>query len=129
MSIFTVELKNQPGELAQFGEILARSGTNMELAGVTTGDHGTVVFTASNEAAARTALEGAGIEFAERPALLIKCADQPGEAGKIGRALANANVNIEALLSTSICQGEVVFAISVDKPGDARTALGDQVVG
>ncbi|MGH8827954.1 MAG: hypothetical protein ACRDVZ_10255, partial [Jiangellaceae bacterium] len=62
------------------GEILARSGVDMELAGVTTGDHGTVVFTASDEAAARTTLEGAGVEFAERPALLIKCFDQPGEA-------------------------------------------------
>lgn len=129
MNIFTVELKNQPGELAQFGEVLSRGKVNMELAGVTTGDHGTVIFTASDEAAARTALEGAGIEFTERPALRVKCPDQHGEAGRIGRALANANVNIEALLSVSICQGEVDFAIAVDKAEEARTALGDQVVG
>lgn len=129
MNIFSVELKNQPGELAHFGEVLGQRGVNMELAGVTAGEHGTILFNASDEAAARTALEGAGIEFSERPALQVKCLDQAGEAGRIGRALANANVNIEGLLSVSICQGEVVFAVTVDKLEEARTALGEQVVG
>jgi hypothetical protein len=129
MNIFSVELKNQPGELAHFGEVLGQRGVNMELAGVTTGEHGSVLFNASDEDAARTALEGAGIEFTERPALQVKCLDQAGEAGRIGRALANANVNIEGLLSVSICQGEVVFAVAVDKLEEARTALGEQVVG
>ena len=128
MNLFTVELRNQPGGLAHFGEVVAQGGVNMELAGVTTGDHGTIVFTASDEAAARTALEGAGIEFTERPALQVKCLDQAGEAGKIGRRLANANVNIDALLSISICQGEVVFALAVDKLDEARAALAEQVV-
>jgi hypothetical protein len=128
MNLFTVELRNQPGGLAHFGEVVAQGGVNMELAGVTTGDHGTIVFTASDEAAARTALEGAGIEFTERPALQVKCLDQAGEAGKIGRTLANANVNIDALLSISICQGEVVFALTVDKLDEARGALAEQVV-
>jgi hypothetical protein len=129
MNIFSVELKNQPGELAHFGEILAQRGVNMELTGVVTGEHGTIVFSASDEAAARIAMEGAGIEFTERPALQIKCPDQAGEAGKIGRTLAEANVNIEGLLSVSICQGEVVFAVAVDKLDEAKAALGEQVVG
>ena len=29
----------------------------------------------------------------------------------------------------SICQGEMIFAIAVDKPEDARAALSDQIVG
>jgi hypothetical protein len=129
MNIFSVELKNQPGELAHFGEVLAQRSVNIELAGVVIGEHGTVLFSASDETAARTALEGAGIDFTERPALQVRCLDQPGEAGRIGRTLANANVNIEGLLSVSICQGEVVFALAVDKLEEARTALGEHVVG
>ena len=74
-------------------------------------------------------MEGAGLEFIERPALQVRCADQPGEAARFGRLLADAGVNIEGLLEVSICQGEVVFAIAVDKPDEARAALGDQVVG
>jgi len=129
MNLFSVELKNQPGELAHFGNICAQHGINLQLAGVTTGDHGTIVFTASDEPALRTALEGAGIEFTERPALQVKVADQPGEAASFGLKLADAGVNIEGLLEVSICQGEVVLAIAVDQLDEARTALGDQVIG
>jgi hypothetical protein len=109
MNLFTVELKNQPGELAHLGDVCAQRGVNLQLAGVVTGDRGTVLFTASDEPAVRTALEGAGIGFTERPALQVTCADQPGEAARIGHTLANAGVNIEGLLEVSICQGEIVF--------------------
>jgi hypothetical protein len=129
MNLFSVELKNQPGELAHLGDVCAQRGVNLQLAGVVTGDHGTVLFTASDESSARTALEAAGIEFTERPALQIKVPDQPGEAAKVGRKLADAGVNIEGLLETSIGQGEVIFAIAVDKFDEARTALGNQVSG
>jgi hypothetical protein len=54
---------------------------------------------------------------------------QAGEAAKFGRKLADAGVNIEGLLEVSICQGEVIFAIAVDKSEDARAALSDQIVG
>jgi hypothetical protein len=129
MNLFSVELKNQPGELAHFGNICAQRGVNLQLAGMTTGDHGTVLFTASDEPAVRAALEGSGMEFTERPALQVKVSDQPGEAATFGRKLADAGVNIEGLLEISICQGEVVFAIAVDQFDEARTALGDQVIG
>jgi hypothetical protein len=49
-----------------------------------------------------------------RSALRVKCADQPEEAAKFGRKLADAGVNIDGLLEVSICQGEVIFAIAVD---------------
>jgi hypothetical protein len=59
------------------------------------GDHGISLFSASDEAAARTALEGAGIDFTKRPALQVTCLDRPGEAGEIGRMLADDSVNVE----------------------------------
>ena len=123
MNIYTVELKNQPGELAHVCEVLGRGGVNIELAGVTTGDHGTVCFAASDESAAAAALEGAGIDFTAHRALQVRCADQPGEAAKFARKLANANVNVEWLLPVSICQGEILFALCVDKVDEARAAL------
>jgi hypothetical protein len=115
--------------LAHLGDVCAQRGVNLQLAGVVTGDHGTVLFAASDEPAARTALEGAGIEFTERPVLQVKVPDQPGEASKFGRKLADAGVNIEGLLEVSIFQGEVIFAILVDKLDEARTTLGNQVIG
>jgi hypothetical protein len=129
MNIFTVELKNQPGELAHICEVLGNAGVNIEVGGATIGDHGMVSFCASDEASATTALEGAGLEYEQHPALRVTCADQPGETAKFARKLANADVNINWLLPASICQGEVVFAVSVDKLDEARTALADQASG
>lgn len=129
MIIFTADLKNQPGELAHMCEALGQRGINVELAGIISGGHGFVSFTASDEDAARAALNGASVSFTEHPALLVKTPDRPGEAAKIGRMLSEAHVNIEGYLPTSICGGEVTVAVSVDKIDDARRALGDMVVG
>jgi hypothetical protein len=129
MNLFTVDLKNQPGELAHLGEALGQYGVNIELAGVTAGEHGFVCFAADNEDAARTALSAANLPYAEHPALRVKCPDQPGEAGRLARKLADANVNVEGLLPISICAGEVVFATCVDKPDEARRVVGEQVIG
>jgi hypothetical protein len=129
MNLFTLDLKNQPGELAHLGEALGGRGVNIELSGVTFGDHGLVAFTASDEDAARDALRAANLAFTEHPALQIKSADQPGEAGKIGRKLADAGINVEGLLPISICGGEVTFVLAVDKLDDARRVLGEQVIG
>jgi hypothetical protein len=63
MKLFTTDLKNQPGELAHVCETLAQRGVNLELSGVTAGDHGLVYFIASDEAAAREALHAANIGF------------------------------------------------------------------
>jgi hypothetical protein len=128
MNIFTVDLKNQPGELAHMCDALAQRDINIELAGVTAGDHGLVCFTASDEDATRAALDSASVSFTEHPALQVRSPDRPGEAAKIARKLSDAHVNIEYLIPTSICGGEVVIALGVDKPNDARTALGDQIV-
>ena len=128
MNVFTIELKDQPGELAHVCEALAPHGVNLMMAGVTTGNHGTICVTADNDEPVRTALEGAGIDFTERPALRLRCPDRPGEAARFARALANADVNIQALLPISICQGEATLALCVDKTAEATAALGDQLV-
>jgi hypothetical protein len=127
MNIYTVELKNQPGELARLCEVLGRSGVNVELSAGTTRDHGTVFFTTSDEPATTAALHGAGIGYTEHPALQVVCADRAGEAAKFAHKLANAEVNIEWLLPVTMCHGEAVYAVSVDKIDEARTALAGQV--
>lgn len=128
MSAFTVELKNQPGSLADLCEAMATRGVNLVLCGTTHGDAGTVAFIADDDAAARAALEGAGIEFTERPALSVRMENRPGVGAATFRRLASANVNMELLLPVRISD-ELFFAvICVDDVDAARTALGDQVV-
>ena len=44
MSVFTVDLKNQPGELARLCEAMAGRGVNLILCSTTRGEDGTVAF-------------------------------------------------------------------------------------
>jgi hypothetical protein len=128
MSVFTVDLKNQPGELARLCEAMAGSGINLVLSATTWGEGGTVVFIADDEASAQTVLQNAGVEYAMRPALTIRMDNQPGTGAATFRKLANAGVNTDLLLPVRVSD-ELFFAvICVDNADKARHALGDQVV-
>lgn len=129
MFLFTLDLKNEPGELAYLGESLGQRGVNIELCGMTAGDHGLICLTASDEDAARAALMEASLPYTEQPCLRIRCADRPGELGRIARQLADAGINVEGLLPISICDGEAEFAAAFDRMDEARRILGDAVVG
>jgi len=129
MNVFTVDLKNQPGELAHVCEALGARGVNIELAGIGTGDHGQLFLTANDEDAARRALDSARVPYTELQSLQVRCKDQPGAVAAFTSKLAQAHVNVTCLLPTSICGGEAVFALCVDRIDDARQALGNQIIG
>ena len=61
MSVFTVDLKNQPGELARLCEAMAGRGIYLVLSATAWGEQGTVVFIADDEASAETVLQDADI--------------------------------------------------------------------
>ena len=67
MSVFTVDLKNQPGELARLCEAMAGRGVNLILSATSRGEDGTVAFIVDDEARAETALADAGIGYARHP--------------------------------------------------------------
>ncbi len=128
MSAFTVELVNQPGELARLCEAMATSGVNLLLCATTQGDNGAVALIADDEAAAQTVLDDAGIEYVIRPALTVRMENKPGIGAAIFRKLADASVNVDVLLPVRI-SAELFFAvICVDNEDAARGALGDQIV-
>ena len=54
MSVFTVDLKNQPGELARLCEAMAGRGIYLVLSATARGEQGTVVFIADDEASTET---------------------------------------------------------------------------
>jgi len=128
MSVFTVDLKNQPGELARLCEAMAARGINLVLSAAAHGDGGIVVFIADDEAGAQGVLADAGIQYTMRPALTIRMENQPGTGAATFRRLADAGVNADLLLPVRVSD-EVFFAvICVDDRDKARHALGAQVV-
>jgi hypothetical protein len=128
MSAFTVELDNQPGELAHLCEAMASGGINLVLCATTHGGRGIVAFIADDETSAQAALEGAGFEYLIRPAVTVKMANLPGAGAAAFRKLADAGVNVDLLLPIRISDAEFYAVICADDPAAAEGALGGQVV-
>ncbi len=128
MSVFSVELKNQPGELARLCEAMAGRGVNLVLCATTRGEDGTVAFIADDEASAQTALADAGIGYTRRPALTIRMENQPGAGAATFRKLADASVNADLLVPVRVSDDLFFAVICVDDPDKARRALGVQVI-
>ena len=102
MKDLTIELENRPGALAEMGEALGRAGVSVEGGGVfVVNGVGVAHFLFADGAAARTALEAAGIRVvAERDVLVQRLHQgQPGQLGKVSRRMADAGVNIEVQYS------------------------------
>ena len=128
MSVFTVDLKNKPGELARLCEAMAGRGINLVLSATARGEQGTVVFIADDEAGAETVLQEADIGYTMRPALTIRMENQPGAGAATFRTLADAGVNAGLLLPVRVSDDLFFAVICVDDTDKARRALGMQVI-
>jgi hypothetical protein len=128
MSAFTVELDNQPGELARLCEAMASSGVNLLLCATTHGGSGVVAFIADDEAAAQAVLDGAGIGYLMRPAVTVRMENLPGAGAAAFRKLADAGVNVDLLLPVRISEEEFYAVICADDGAAAERALAGQVV-
>jgi hypothetical protein len=129
MSAFNVEFENRSGELARLCEAMAARGVNIVVCGAAHGGTGTVAFIADDERGARDALEGADIEYNERPALTIRMENVAGAGAKAFRKLADAGVNIDLLLPVRVSAEEFLGVVCAENLEAAASALGDQVVG
>jgi hypothetical protein len=102
MKDLAISLDNRPGALAEMGEALGRAGVSVEGGGAWVVDGvGVAHFLFDDGAAARKALEEAGIKVvAEREVLVQRLKqDVPGQLGQLTRRMAEAGVNIEVLYS------------------------------
>ncbi len=98
----TIHLEDRPGALAEMGEVLGRAGVSIEGGGVwVVGACGVAHFLFEDGAAARRALEAAGIRVVAQRDVLVQRLRQgvPGQLGLLTRRMAEAGVNIEVLYS------------------------------
>lgn len=102
MKDLAIALENRPGVLAEMGDALGRAGVSIEGGGAWVVNGECVAhFLFQDGAAARGALEAAGIRVVEEREVLIQRLNQaePGQLGKISRRMSQAGVNIEVLYS------------------------------
>ena len=129
MSVFTVDLAARPGRkraaVRGDGRPRHRPGA---IRGMAREDGGTVAFIADDEASTREVLDGAGLQYAMRPALTIRMENQPGTGAATFRKLADAGVNADLLLPVRVSDALFFAVICVDDQDQARQALGAQVI-
>ena len=120
MQDLTIALEHRPGALADMGDALGRAAISIEGGGAfavhgplavpgpfavpgpsAVPGHGVAHFLFHDGAAARRALEAAGIRVLQQREVLTQRLrqDQPGQLGKLTRRMAEAGVNIEVLYS------------------------------
>ncbi|TDD67656.1 hypothetical protein E1262_18585 [Jiangella aurantiaca] len=128
MSAFTVEFENEPGRLAEVCEAMAARGVNLVICGLAHGDTGTVAFIADDEAAARSVLQDAGFDAAERDALTVRLKNAPGAGAATFRKLADAGVNVEVFLPVRVSNSQFVAVLCVDDQEAAMKVLGKAVI-
>lgn len=117
----TLTLEDRPGMLAQLGEALGAGGVNIDGGcAVTSGGEGWVHILVDDAAAARAALEAAGMSVSsEREVVVVDAEDRPGELGATARRFAEAGVNVELFYISSGMK--LVFV--VDDSEKARAAI------
>ena len=121
----TVSVEDRPGGLADVGEALGNAGINIEgLCGVGLGDRGVIHLLVEDGAAARAALEGAGLNVESEAEAIVSAIPgdvrTPGTLGKMARAVAEAGVNMRAVYLATDNRAVAV----TDDNAKALTALG-----
>jgi hypothetical protein len=128
MGVFTVDMRNDPGQLAKLCAAMAAENVNVILCAAAIGESGTVVFIADNEAAASGALESGDFAFAEHPSVTVRIANHPGEGAEAFGKLAAAGVNLGLVLPVRVSNDQYYAVLGVDDVDKATAALGGQVV-
>jgi hypothetical protein len=125
MNAFLIELQDQPGELARLAEAISSKGINIEsITGATSGGSGSVAVLTNDEEGTRRALDEAGLSCRELEIVTTTLEHKPGTLAAATRKLADAGINIAAILPTKMAEGTVGLAIATDQPARAREILG-----
>lgn len=102
MKDLAIDLEHRPGALAAMGDALGAAGVSVEGGGAwVVNGRGVAHFLFEDGAAARAALEAAGITVAAERDVIVQRLHQdvPGQLGELTRRMGEAGVNIEVLYS------------------------------
>ena len=121
---FVVQLKNEPGAMANLAEALASRGVDLRaIGGGGLGDSGHVIMTTADDATTKQVLDEGEYTYVEGESIIAEVDDKPGGMARIARELADAGVNIHGHLFLGRWGDRAMFAFVVDKPDVARPIL------
>jgi hypothetical protein len=120
-----VSMEDKPGALAKLTDALAKASVNIEaISAATSGGSGDIRILVGDTAAARKALEGAGIKVAgEREMLFVDLEDRPGSLAATAKKLADQGINVDAIYVVGAAGGKKQVAIGTADVAKAGTAV------
>jgi hypothetical protein len=121
---FVVELKNNPGAMADLAEELAARGVDLRaIGGGGLGNSGHVIMTTADDETTKKILDEGGYTYVEGESIIAEVEDKPGGMARTARALADAGVNIYGHLFLGRWGDRAMFAFVVDRPDLAKPIL------
>lgn len=119
-----VTIDDRPGVLADLGELLGRSGVNIEtLCASSHNGLGVIHIVVDDGDDAGEVLRANGYKVeTSRPVLTMTLDDRPGELGRYCRRLAEAGIGISAAYVAKRSGGETELILAVDDLDAARKA-------
>jgi hypothetical protein len=120
----SINLTNDPGDLARVAQALARRGVNIKsLAGLSIGGAAMVRILVDDIVVARSALEAANIRFTESEVHVVLLENKAGELARVTNRLGEAGINLEAIYTIGITDDLVELAIVGDNPKKTKKIL------
>jgi hypothetical protein len=124
MRDIAIELKSGAGELARIASMLAREKVTLKAGtALIVGGRMVARFIPSDIAAARRALDAAGVRFEESEILPIVLESRAGELAMLAARLASGGVGIRAIYLTGAANDLLEVAIVPDNIARARRIL------
>jgi len=120
-----VSMEDRPGALAKLADALGKAGVNIEaISAATSGGSGDIRILVGDTAAARKALDGAGIKVqGEREMLFVDLEDRPGSLAATAQKLADQKVNIDTIYVVGAAGGKKQLAVGTADVAKARSAV------
>ena len=120
----SIQLSNNPGDLARVAEALSRRGVNIKaLAGISVNGVAMTRILPDDIVTARSALEAANIRFTESEVHTVLLENKAGALADVTNRLGESGINLEAIYVTGIADDLVELAIVSDNPKKTKKVL------
>ena len=120
----SIQLTNNPGDLARVAQALGRRGVNIKaLAAISIDGKAMTHILPDDIVVARSALEAANIRFTESEVHVVLLENKAGMLADVTGRLGEAGVNLEALYIAGLADDLVELAIVSDNPKKAKKVL------
>lgn len=109
---FRFELQDEPGQLQEVTQRLAKEDVNIDgIGGLTTGTTGTIQIVPDDPTTAQTAIEGAGVDVEPVDTIVVDVPDEPGQLDQRLKSLAQEGINVEAVFPVSGSPSRLAFTV------------------